>query len=56
VIRDFRCKETEKIWWGRNSRRLPTEIQRIALRKLTQLSSATLLEDLRMPPGNRLKP
>ena len=55
MIQDFRCKETEKIWQGKSSRRLPSGIQRIALRKLTQLSAAGALDDLRVPPGNRLE-
>lgn len=37
------------------SRKLPSDIQRIALRKLTQLSAADSLDDLRVPPGNRLE-
>jgi proteic killer suppression protein len=55
LIQDFLCKETAKIWKGESSRRLPSGIQRIALRKLTQLSAAGLLDDLRVPPGNRLE-
>ena len=55
MIQDFRCQETEKIWKGMSSRRLPADIQRIALRKLTQLSAAAVLNDLRVPPGNRLE-
>jgi len=55
VIQGFRCQETEKIWKGKGSRRLPADIQRIALRKLTQLSAAESLNDLRVPPGNRLE-
>jgi proteic killer suppression protein len=55
VIQYFRCKETEKIWKGKSSRRLPSGIQRVALRKLTQLSAAAVLDDLRVPPGNRLE-
>jgi len=54
VIQDFRCKETEKIWKGRGSRRFPADIQRVALRKLTQLSAAEKLDDMRVPPGNRM--
>jgi proteic killer suppression protein len=53
VIQDFRDKETEKIWKGKGSRRFPADIQRIALRKLTQLSASEALGDLRVPPGNR---
>ena len=55
VIQDFRCKETEKIWKGKGSRRFPADIQRVALRKLTQLSAAEKLDDMRVPPGNRLE-
>ena len=55
VIQDFRCKETEKIWKGKGSRRFPAGIQRVALRKLTQLSAAEKLDDMRVPPGNRLE-
>ena len=55
MIQDFLCKETEKIWRGKSSRRLPSGIQRVALRKLTQLSAAAILDDLRVPPGNRLE-
>lgn len=55
MIQDFRCKETEKIWKGKSARRFPADIQRGALRKLTQLSAAGGLDDLRVPPGNRLE-
>jgi len=55
VIQDFCDKDTEKIWKGKGSRRFPADIQRIALRKLTQLSAAEALSDLRVPPGNRLE-
>ena len=55
MIQDLRCEETEKIWKGKTSRRLPGDIQRTALRKLTQLSAAAVLDDLRVPPGNRLE-
>ena len=55
MIQDFRCQETEKIWKGKSSRRLPADIQRIALRKLMQLSAAAVFNDLRVPPGNRLE-
>ena len=55
MIQDFRANETEKIWKGKSSRRLPADIQRIALRKLTQLSATEVLNDLRVPPGNRLE-
>lgn len=55
MIISFACKETEKIWGGKVSRRLPVEIQQVALRKLFMLDKAFSLEDLRIPPANRLE-
>ena len=55
MIQSFRSKETEKIWLEISSRKLPGEIQRVALRKLIGLNQAERLEDLRVPPGNRLE-
>lgn len=55
MIQSFADAETEKIWNGRRSRRLPSDIQAIALRKLRLLNQARLLQDLRIPPGNRLE-
>ncbi|MGK7892831.1 MAG: type II toxin-antitoxin system RelE/ParE family toxin [Xenococcus sp. (in: cyanobacteria)] len=55
MIISFRCKETEKIFYGKFSRKLPQNIQRIAARKLEQLNAATILDTLRVPPGNRLE-
>ena len=55
MIQDFSCQETEKIWKGKGSRRFPADIQRNALRKLTQLSAAENLNDMRVPPGNRFE-
>ncbi|WP_036479168.1 type II toxin-antitoxin system RelE/ParE family toxin [Myxosarcina sp. GI1] len=55
MISSFRCKETEKIFNGRFSRKLPQDIQRIAARKLEQISAASVLDTLRIPPGNRLE-
>lgn len=55
MIISFACKETEKIWLGEVSRRLPREIQQIALRKLFMLDKAYSLDDLRIPPANRLE-
>jgi len=52
MIRSFRDRETRKIWNGERSRRLPVEIQDVALRKLRQLNRSMRLEDLRIPPGN----
>ena len=56
MIKEFFCKETEKIWKGELSKRLPTDIQAIARRKLRMLNNANALNDLRVPPANRLEP
>jgi proteic killer suppression protein len=55
VIRSFRGGETERIWRGERSRRLPFEIQATARRKLRYLDQARRLTDLAVPPGNRLE-
>ena len=55
MIKTFACKETEKIWKGEVSRRLPRDIQQVALRKLFILDKAQTLDDLRIPPANRLE-
>lgn len=55
MIRSFRDRETERIWTGERSRRLPGDIQDVALRKLRQLNRAIQLDDLRAPPGNQLE-
>ena len=55
MITGFRDKETEKIWRGEVSRRLPRDIQQIARRKLRMLNSARAWDDLRIPPANRLE-
>ena len=55
MIKSFNCKETEKIWLEEFSKKLPHDIQKRALRKLMMLNVATVLEDLRIPPNNRLE-
>ena len=55
MICSFRDKETEIIWNRGISRRLPRDIQRVALRKLYVLHRAKDLNDLRVPPANRLE-
>ncbi len=55
MILDFKCKETAGIWQGRISRRLPPDIQQAARRKLRMLNNAKTLDDLRIPPANRLE-
>jgi len=55
VIRNFKDKETEKIFQRQRSPKLPSEIQQVALRKLRMLNRAETLQDLRVPPANRLE-
>lgn len=55
MIKEFSCKETHKIWQGEISKRLPTNVQQVARRKLRMLNNARLLNDLRIPPSNRLE-
>ncbi|MBV8798907.1 MAG: type II toxin-antitoxin system RelE/ParE family toxin [Alphaproteobacteria bacterium] len=55
MIRSFRGAETELIWQGVRSRKLPPDIQPVALRKLMMLYRAKTLNDLRVPPANRLE-
>ena len=55
MIKSFRDSETERVFGRRFSRRLPHDIQKVALRKLRMLSNAADLADLRSPPANRLE-
>ena len=55
MIASFADKETEKIWSRRYSRKLPTDIQETALNKLRLLNAAIRLENMAVPPGNRLE-
>jgi len=55
VIKGFRCKDTEKLFQRESAPKFSSEMQRIALRKLLILDAAERLEDLLMPPGNRLE-
>lgn len=54
MIQSFACKETERIWSGRRSRKLPADIQGRALGKLALINRAKTIDDLRNPPSNRL--
>jgi len=55
VIKSFRDRDTERLFQRRPVRKLSTDIQKVALRKLRMLDAATILDDLRLPPGNRLE-
>ena len=55
MIKSFADKETEKVYNQAFSRKLPQNIQRVALRKLIMIDNAGCLEDLRVPPANPLE-
>ncbi len=55
MIRSFKDKEAEKIFHREASRKLPRDLLRSALRKLRMLNRAVSLDDLRVPPANRLE-
>lgn len=55
MIQSFGNKETEKIWNGLRSSKLPFEIQEIARRKLRMLNNSQSIQDLRIPPSNHLE-
>ncbi|UOE37036.1 type II toxin-antitoxin system RelE/ParE family toxin [Chryseobacterium oryzae] len=55
MIVNFGNKETEKIWKGIVSKKLPREIQEVARRKLRMINNSIDVNDLRIPPANRLE-
>jgi len=55
VIRSFADRDTERLWAREPVRRFPPDLRRIMLRKLGLVDGAVHLEDLRIPPGNRLE-
>jgi proteic killer suppression protein len=55
VIRSFKDRETERLFLRQRSRVVPSDLRRVALRKLLQLDAADTLDDLKVPPGNRLE-
>ena len=55
MIRSFRDRDTERLFRREPIKRLPKPLLRVALRKLMLLDAANNLEDLRVPPGNRLE-
>jgi proteic killer suppression protein len=55
VIRSFKDRETERLFLRQRSRAVPSDLRRVALRKLLQLDAADTLDDLEVPPGNRLE-
>lgn len=55
MIVGFKSDETKQIFDGFQSRHYPSDIQKVALRKLLLIQAATSINDLRVPPGNRLE-
>ncbi|MBP2413493.1 proteic killer suppression protein [Arthrobacter stackebrandtii] len=55
MIRSFGSKDTERIWHEQYVKRVDRTVQRAALRKLELIHAAQDVEDLRVPPGNRLE-
>jgi proteic killer suppression protein len=55
VIKSFRDRDAERLFDRRPTRRFGAEVQKVGLRKLRMLDAAAMLEDLRVPPGNRLE-
>ena len=55
MIKTFNCKETEKIFDRNFSKKFPQDIQRVALLKLRMINRAEILNDLKVPPANRLE-
>ena len=55
MIQSFACKETERFFYSGKSRRFPKEILSRAAMRLIQINAATMLNDIRQPPSNRLE-
>ena len=55
MIKTFNDSETKKVWLGQLSKKLPTQIQQVARRKMRMLNNAVTINDLRIPPANRLE-
>lgn len=55
MIRSFRDKVAERVWDLQYVKAIDRTVQRVALRKLEMIHSAKDVEDLRIPPGNRLE-
>ena len=55
MIKSFNSKETEKVWNGERSGKLPLEVQKIGRRKLRMINNSVDVNDLRIPPANRME-
>jgi proteic killer suppression protein len=54
MIKSFKDRETERLWKGRKSKAVPEQLREKAVAKLLSVDIATNVEELRVPPGNRL--
>jgi len=55
MIQSFKTAMTQEVFEGRTPRRFPADLVSVTRRKLAQLDAASVLEDMRVPPGNRLE-
>ena len=55
MIKTFKCKETEKLFNRKFIKKLSVDLQKVVLRKLNVLDAVTVLDTLKIPPGNRLE-
>ncbi len=55
MIKSFTCKHTKLLWESGNSKKIDPKVIRVALRKLWLLDNVAEIEDLKIPPGNRLE-
>ncbi len=55
MIKSFRDKKTEKVYTREGSHKLPPDMQQVALRKLRMINNAKSMDDLRVPPADRLE-
>ena len=55
MILSFSCKETQKIFSGYYTKKPPANLHELAMRKLRMLDNTTIINDLKIPPGNRLE-
>ena len=55
MIKSFRDRDTERLFRRERVRKFGADLQKVGLRKLRMLDAATVIDDLRVPPGNRLE-
>ena len=55
MLQSFADRDTEAVWFGIATKRFGPDLRRVARRKLTMLNAAAVLDDCRVPPGNRLE-